>query len=66
MSSPSTHSGVMVGVDGSPAAKYAVNWAAREAVRRKVGLTLIHAVRPIGLTPPADDGHTVSPLASEQ
>jgi nucleotide-binding universal stress UspA family protein len=52
MSSPSTHSGVMVGVDGSPAAKYAVNWAAREAVRRKVGLTLVHAVRPIGLTLP--------------
>ena len=52
MSSPSTHSGVMVGVDGSPAAKCAVAWAARDAAMRKVRLTLVHAVRPIGLTLP--------------
>ncbi|UMB70894.1 universal stress protein [Mycobacterium paraterrae] len=52
MSSPETNLGVVVGVDGSPAAKYAVDWAARDAAMRGTRLTIVHAVRPIGLTQP--------------
>ena len=52
MSAPITHSGVLVGVDGSPAARCAVDWAARDAAMRNVALTLVHAVQPIGLTLP--------------
>jgi nucleotide-binding universal stress UspA family protein len=54
MSASSDHSGILVGVDGSPAAKYAVNWAARDAAMRNVPLTIVHAVEPLGSTlPPA-------------
>jgi len=52
MSAPITHSGVLVGVDGSPAARCAVDWAARDAAMRNVPLTLVHAVQPIGVTLP--------------
>ncbi len=52
MSAPITHSGVLVGVDGSPAARCAVDWAARDAAMRNVPLTLVHAVQPIGFTLP--------------
>jgi nucleotide-binding universal stress UspA family protein len=52
MSAPISHSGVLVGVDGSPAARYAVDWAAREAAMRNVPLTLAHTVQPIGPTLP--------------
>ncbi|SPM32266.1 hypothetical protein AU193_07395 [Mycobacterium rhizamassiliense] len=52
MSTPISHSGILVGVDGSPAAKYAVDWAAREAAMRNVRLTIVHAVRPIGIHQP--------------
>ena len=52
MSTPISNSGILVGVDGSPAAKYAVDWAAREAAMRSVRLTLVHAVPPIGPTLP--------------
>ncbi len=38
----STHSGVVVGADGSPQAQFAVEWAAREAVLHGVPLTLVH------------------------
>ncbi|MCW2650506.1 MAG: hypothetical protein QOE41_2189 [Mycobacterium sp.] len=38
--------GIVVGVDGSPAASAAARWAAREAALRDVGLTVVHAVRP--------------------
>jgi nucleotide-binding universal stress UspA family protein len=52
MSAPISHSGILVGVDGSPASRYAVDWAARDAAMRNVRLTLVHAVRPIGPTLP--------------
>lgn len=39
---------IVVGVDGSAVSKVAVDWAARDAVRRGVALTLVHV-----LTPPA-------------
>ena len=47
MSSSGTQSsaaqrGIVVGVDGSPEARVAVEWAAREAVLHSVGLTLVH------------------------
>ena len=44
----STESAVVVGVDGSPASKVAVDWAARNAVLHGAALTLVHV-----LTPPA-------------
>ena len=51
MSTPATHRGIIVGVDGSPAAKVAVDWAARDAAMRKVPLAVVTV-----LDPPA--GHT--------
>ncbi len=39
--------GIVVGVDGSPAANAAVQWAARDAALHKVSLTIVHAVSPI-------------------
>ena len=46
MSSRNAHLGIVVGVDDSPAAKVAVDWAVRDAERRNVSLTLVHAVSP--------------------
>ena len=36
--------GVVVGHDGSPASDAAVEWAARDAVRRDAPLTLVHVI----------------------
>jgi nucleotide-binding universal stress UspA family protein len=44
MSRPTGHRGIVVGVDGSPASKVAVDWAARDAALRKVPLTLVHVL----------------------
>lgn len=44
MSLPTTHHGIAVGVDGSPASRVAVDWAAREAELRGLPLTFIHVV----------------------
>ena len=41
-----TRLGIVVGVDESPAAKVAVQWAARDAELRKIPLTLVHATSP--------------------
>jgi nucleotide-binding universal stress UspA family protein len=38
---------IVVGVDGSPAAKVAVDWAARDAARRGAPLTLVHVVNSV-------------------
>src|ERR1700732_4615194 len=44
MSKPKTRPGIAVGVDGSPASKVAVQWAARDAELRNVPLTLVHVL----------------------
>jgi nucleotide-binding universal stress UspA family protein len=44
MSSPATHRGIVVGVDGSPPSRVAVDWAARDAAARKLPLTLVHVL----------------------
>ncbi len=44
MSKLNTDPGVVVGVDGSPGSKVAVQWAARDAELRNVSLTLVHVV----------------------
>jgi nucleotide-binding universal stress UspA family protein len=46
MSLQTAHLGTVVGVDDSPAAKVAVDWAARDAELRNVSLTLVHAISP--------------------
>jgi nucleotide-binding universal stress UspA family protein len=53
MSGRSTHSGVVVGVDGSPSSTMAVRWAAREATMRNIGLTLVHVSNPPAVWPAA-------------
>lgn len=40
------HQGVIVGVDGSPASKVAIDWAAREAALHKLPLRLVHIAQP--------------------
>jgi nucleotide-binding universal stress UspA family protein len=46
MSSRSASLGIVVGVDESPAAKVAVQWATRDAELRRIPLTLVHAISP--------------------
>ncbi|EUA88302.1 universal stress family protein [Mycobacterium ulcerans str. Harvey] len=38
--------GIIVGIDDSPAAKVAIQWATREAELRNAPLTLVHAISP--------------------
>ena len=52
MSSRNASLGIVVGVDESPAAKVAVQWATREAELRKIPLTLVHAISPEVVTWP--------------
>ncbi|HWS94317.1 MAG TPA: universal stress protein [Mycobacterium sp.] len=53
MSGRSTHSGVVVGVDGSQPSTMAVRWAAREATMRNIGLTVVHVSDPPAVWPAA-------------
>jgi nucleotide-binding universal stress UspA family protein len=46
MSSRNARLGIVVGVDESPAAKIAVQWATWDAELRKIPLTLVHAISP--------------------
>lgn len=46
MSTPATHRGILVGVDGSPESKVAVDWAARDAAMRGAPLKLVHVLNP--------------------
>lgn len=45
MSTSKAHHGIVVGVDGSPPSKVAVDWAAREAAMRNLPLTIIHVTQ---------------------
>lgn len=44
MTTPGKHHGIIVGVDGSPPSKVAVDWAARTAAQHNLPLTLVHVV----------------------
>lgn len=44
MSTSSKQHGIIVGADGSPAARVAVDWAARDAALRGVPLTVVHVL----------------------
>jgi nucleotide-binding universal stress UspA family protein len=44
MSTSTTHLGVLVAVDGSPASRVAVDWAAREAALHRRPLSIVHVV----------------------
>lgn len=46
MSSQNQRLGIIVGIDDSPAAKVAIQWATREAELRNAPLTLVHAISP--------------------
>jgi nucleotide-binding universal stress UspA family protein len=46
MSSRNARLGIVVGIDESPAAEVAVQWATRDAELRKIPLTLVHAISP--------------------
>ncbi len=46
MSTSATKLGILVGVDGSPESKVAVDWAARDAAMRGVPLKLVHVLNP--------------------
>jgi len=46
MSTRNASLGIIVGIDGSPAARLAVQWAAHDAELRKIPLTLVQAISP--------------------
>lgn len=47
MSASAAEYGILVAVDGSPASDAAAAWASREAVGRRIPITLMHVVAPI-------------------
>ena len=53
MSAGSTHSGVVIGMIGSPSSTTAVRWAASEATLRNIGLTIVHVSEPPAVWPAA-------------
>jgi nucleotide-binding universal stress UspA family protein len=50
MSTSTQDRGIVVGVDGSPASRVAVDWAARDAALRNRPLTLVHVANPVVAT----------------
>jgi nucleotide-binding universal stress UspA family protein len=49
MSKCASRHGVVVGVDGTPSSRVAVEWAARAAAMRHVPLTVVHVVLPLSV-----------------
>src|ERR1700694_3514093 len=66
MSTSTTHRGIVVGVDGSPAAKVAVEWAPWDAALRNVSLTLVHVLNPptVMMLPPTASTWPEVPMPS--
>ncbi|MGY4651227.1 universal stress protein [Mycobacterium sp. URHB0021] len=54
MSKPINEYGILVGVDGSPESDLAVQWAAHEAVMRKLAVTLMHVIAPVVVSWPIE------------
>lgn len=50
MSTPAENAAILVAVDGSPGSDAAVIWSAREGLRRKVPVTLLHVIAPLMVT----------------
>lgn len=44
MATSTTHHGILVAVDGSPASRVAVDWAAREAALHRFPLSIVHVI----------------------
>lgn len=49
MATPTTHPGIVVAVDGSPASRVAVDWAAREAALHRFPLSIVHVIQSPGM-----------------
>lgn len=58
---PATKYGILVAIDGSPASDAAVAWACREAVSRRIPITLMHVVAPIIIGWPVGQLYTDMP-----
>ena len=58
---PATKYGILVAIDGSPASDAAVAWAGREAVSRRIPITLMHVVAPIIIGWPVGQLYTDMP-----
>ena len=61
----STHTGVVVGVDGSSASNAAIVWATRNAVDRRLPLTLVHAINGLDATWPESPDPNVAGIWQE-
>ncbi|MBW0011732.1 universal stress protein [Mycobacterium sp.] len=61
MPQTASHSGVLICVDGSAASDAAVAWGAREAVMRRLPITLMHAVPPVIVGWPAGQLYVAMP-----
>ena len=60
----STQGTIVVGVDGSPATKRVLHWAARQAAAERRGLTLVHTVHAVTLA--HLDGSTLEPDTDQE
>ena len=60
----STQGTIVVGVDGSPASKRVLHWAARQAAAERRGLTLVHTVHAVTLA--HLDGSTLEPDTDQE
>lgn len=61
MSIGTTRYGILVGVDGSAQSDAAVAWAAREAILRRMPITLMHGVAPVVVGWPVGQLYTEMP-----